>query len=73
MSAAARRSHPPILAGLAIFAMAWAITRAAVQSITIDESISYMAFVRPTEVLHWIPASNNQILNSALMRRDSRM
>jgi hypothetical protein len=48
--------------------MLWAIARACVQSITIDEADTYLAFVRPPEVFQWFPASNNHVLNSLLMR-----
>lgn len=45
--------------------MAWAITRAAVQSITIDEAVTYNLFVFPRLYLWY--AANNHILNSTLM------
>jgi hypothetical protein len=48
------------------FAMAWAIARAAVQSISIDEAVTYLAFVR--RGLQWYPGTNNHLLNSLLMR-----
>jgi len=54
-----------ILGGLAAFAMAWAITRAAVQSITIDEANTYLFFV--SRHLYLWYAANNHILNSTLM------
>ena len=50
---------------LAVFAMAWAIARAAVQSITIDEAKTYMFFVSRRLYLWY--AANNHILNSTLM------
>jgi hypothetical protein len=58
------RSHL-ILGGVAAFAMAWAISRAAVQSITVDEAMTYNIFVH-NRLLFW-PSANNHILNSLLM------
>ena len=56
------------LALAAVFAMLWAVARASVQSITMDEADTYLRFVgRPTP-FHWWPFPNNHILNSALMR-----
>jgi hypothetical protein len=54
-----------ILGGVALFAMAWAIVRAAVQSITIDEATTYNIFVFNRRFLWY--AANNHILNSTLM------
>jgi hypothetical protein len=54
-----------VLGSAALFAMAWAITRAAVQSITIDEAVTYNTFVF-TGLYLWY-AANNHILNSVLM------
>ena len=54
-----------ILRGVALFAMAWAIARAAVQSITIDEAVTYNTFVFTRHYLWY--AANNHILNSTLM------
>jgi len=54
-----------VLIALGIFAMAWAIARAAVQSITIDEANSYLQFA--SRHLYLWYAANNHILNSALM------
>jgi hypothetical protein len=51
----------------AAFAMLWAIARAAVQSITIDEAVSYLVFVRNAD-LHWYPGANNHLLNTLLER-----
>src|SRR4051812_14312489 len=50
---------------VAAFAMAWAIARAAIQSITIDEANTYVQFVARHLYL-WYSA-NNHILNSTLM------
>ena len=51
--------------------MAWAITRAAVQSITIDEAVTYNLFVFPRLYLWY--AANNHILNSTLMYGFTKM
>ena len=51
----------------ALFALAWAVARAATQSITIDEADTYLQWVdRPGQL--WAQISNNHILNSLLMR-----
>ena len=60
-----------ILGGFAVFAMAWAITRAAVQSITIDEANTYLFFV--SRHLYLWYAANNHILNSTLMYAFTRV
>jgi hypothetical protein len=49
----------------ALFAVVWAVIRAAVQSITMDEIDTYNWFVASSDV--WRPYSNNHILNSLLM------
>ena len=54
--------------GTAAFAFAWLVARACVQSITIDEADTYLAYVGPRSPTHWSGAANNQILNSLLMR-----
>ena len=54
-----------ILGGTALFAMAWAVARAMVQSITIDEAVSYNLFA--VRHLYLWYSANNHILNSALM------
>lgn len=56
------------LAATAGFAMLWAVARAWVQSITIDEADTYLTFVGRAAPYHWWAAANNHILNSALMR-----
>lgn len=48
--------------------MLWAVARASVQSITMDEADTYLSFVSRTAPFHWWAFSNNHILNSALMR-----
>ena len=54
-----------ILGGVAAFAMAWAISRAVVQSITVDEAMTYNIFVYNR--LLFMAHTNNHILNSLLM------
>ena len=54
-----------MLTGVAAFAMAWAITRAVLQSITVDEAVTYNIFVFNRRFLWY--AANNHILNSTLM------
>jgi hypothetical protein len=54
----------PAVAGFAIF---WAILRAAVQSITLDEADTYMFFVAREAKNIWHPGTNNHVLNSLLM------
>jgi 4-amino-4-deoxy-L-arabinose transferase-like glycosyltransferase len=44
------------------------VARACVQSITIDEADTYLAWVAGPAPTHWAAASNNHILNSMLMR-----
>ena len=64
-----RRDYSPILLpGTAIFALLWAVARACVQSITIDEADTYHFWVAPHGPSHWQAASNNHVLNSLLMR-----
>lgn len=60
-----------LLAGLAFFAMAWAVGRAIIQSITIDEAFTYVVFV--SHGRYWRAASNNHTLNSVLMGLFTRM
>ncbi len=57
-----------ILIATAAFAMLWALARACVQAVTMDEAVTYMAFVRPPLPHQWDPNANNHILNSILMR-----
>jgi hypothetical protein len=60
-----------VLGGMAVFALAWAVTRAAVQSITIDESVSYNLFA--SRHLYLLFNANNHILNSTLMYGFTRL
>ena len=49
-----RRYYSPlILPGTAIFALLWAIARACVQSITIDEADTYLVWVARHDPSHW--------------------
>jgi hypothetical protein len=52
----------------AAFAMLWAVVRARVQSITIDEADTYLYFVSGRVFSQWTPAGNNHILNTMLIR-----
>ena len=56
------------MAATASFALLWAIARAALQSITIDEADIYLVWVARPNPSHWEAASNNHVLNSLLMR-----
>ena len=58
----------PLLIITAVFAFLWAVARAAVQAVTIDEADTYLAFVHPPAALQWYPAANNHVLNTLLMR-----
>lgn len=55
--------------GIAVFS--WYAVRAQIQSITIDEADTYLVWVARTEPSHWLPGSNNHVLNSLLMRATS--
>jgi hypothetical protein len=57
-----------LLPSTAAFAFAWIAARAWIQSITIDEADTYLAYVGPRSPTHWSGSANNQILNSLLMR-----
>ena len=49
---------------LALFALVWAVIRACVQAVVIDEAETFDVFAgRPTPS-HWEPASNNHVLSS---------
>jgi hypothetical protein len=54
--------------GLALFAFAWAVVRASVQAVTGDEAGTYVFFVARHDPYQWLPAANNHVLNSLLMR-----
>ena len=64
-----RRFYPDLLmAATALFAFLWAIARAAVQAITIDEADTYLVWVARPNPSQWQASSNNHVLNSLLMR-----
>lgn len=56
------------LVAAGLFAVAWAVARASVQAVTIDEAATYEAFVAHPTPFYWYPASNNHVLNSMLIR-----
>jgi hypothetical protein len=60
--------EPTLLIFTALFAIFWAVARAWIQSLTIDEADTYIAWVANTAPVHWEAASNNHVLNSALAR-----
>ena len=62
-----RRADIPLLLA-AVFAFLWAVARAKVQSVTMDEADTYLSFVSRAAPFQWYPFPNNHILNSALMR-----
>ena len=69
MATSDRRFQAQILViGTAVFAGLWAVVRARVQSVTIDEADTYLFWVARTTPAHWEAASNNHVLNSLLMR-----
>src|SRR5260370_1253296 len=61
------KEHGPFIL-TACFAIAWAVARACVQSVTLDESDSYLSIVAADWPAHWYPTSNNHVLNSILER-----
>ena len=63
-----RSASQLLLPGTALFALVWALARACVQSITIDEADTYLAWVARPNPSHWEAASNNHVLNSLLIR-----
>src|SRR5260370_35398690 len=62
-----RYCSPFILPGTAIFALLWAVARACVQSITIDEADTDLVWAARHDPSHWQGASNNHILTSLLI------
>src|SRR5262249_6676530 len=52
----------------ALFAMLWLIARAHVQSVTIDEADTWLAYAGAPFPAYWTPAANNHVLNSMLIR-----
>ncbi len=67
LRAGLRRANPGLLLA-ALLAFLWAIARACVQSVTMDEADTYLKFAGRTDIFHWFPAANNHILNTALIR-----
>src|SRR5437764_4801390 len=57
-----------VLLLLACFAMTWLIARACLQSVTIDEADSYLAFATAEWPAQWYPSSGNHVLNTLLMQ-----
>ena len=55
---------------VALFAIVWAVTRASVQSMTMDEVDTYFWFVANSDI--WSAFSNNHVLNSLLMWLSTR-
>jgi len=53
---------------IAVFTWVWIIHRSLIQSITLDEAITYLHWVRPDGLAFLTPHSNNHILNSMLMK-----
>jgi hypothetical protein len=68
MTALRRLSPHPLLAAGALFAFLLVVARAYVQSITIDEADSFLIWAARSDASHWVPAANNHVLNSLLMR-----
>src|SRR5262249_11290187 len=50
------------------FAFVWVVARAAVQSITIDEADTFLAYVAPPAPTPLSPSANNQLFDSMLLR-----
>jgi hypothetical protein len=50
----------------AVFAIVWAVVRAWMQSVTMDEAFTYLYFAHPLKAV-WQAYSNNHVLNSLLM------
>src|SRR2546423_4313506 len=55
-----------VLLATAVFAFAWALLRAHVQSITIDEANTFRFFIITGQ--QWNAGNNNHVLNTLLMR-----
>ena len=52
----------------ALFAVAWAVIRAAKQSVTLDEAYTYLHFVVTPLKTVWSSSPNNHVLNTLLIR-----
>jgi hypothetical protein len=57
-----------VLSAVAAFTFAWAVIRAQVQSITIDEADTFLVWAARQDASHWLAGSNNHVLNSLVMR-----
>ena len=53
---------------LAVAALCAVVARACLQSLTIDESASYLLYAGASWPSHWYPGNANHVLNSILMR-----
>jgi hypothetical protein len=60
--------HSPLLLVTGGFLLLWVVARACVQSITIDEADTLIAWVLRAAPSSWEASSNNHVLNSLLMR-----
>ncbi len=60
--------HSPLLISTGACAFLWIVARACVQSLTIDESDTFLAYVVRANLSDWEASSNNHVLNSLLMR-----
>ena len=60
--------HSPLLISTGACAFLWIVARASVQSLTIDESDTFLVYVVRANLSDWEAASNNHVLNSLLMR-----
>ncbi len=57
----------------ALFAFLWAIARASVQSVTMDEADTFLKFADRAAPFQWFAAANNHILNTALIRLSTQI
>jgi hypothetical protein len=64
----AGHKYSPLLIATGACAFLWIAARASVQSLTIDESDTFLAYVVRPNLSDWEAASNNHVLNSLLMR-----
>ncbi|MGA3019128.1 MAG: hypothetical protein ABSF62_18550 [Bryobacteraceae bacterium] len=62
------RKHSPLLISTGACAFLWIVARACVQSMTIDESDTFLVHVARANLSDWEASSNNHVLNSLLMR-----
>jgi hypothetical protein len=56
------------LAFMGVFAFAWAVARARVQSVVGDEAAAYLSFAIGSPHHQWYPAAANHLLNTMLVR-----